>query len=538
VGQLNENDNNKNRKYPEIEARIRETYVKASTATNKNALWDPYVKFFRWATDRLHGHDGIVCFVSNNSFVDQIAFDGMRKHLMEDFTHIDHIDLHGNVRKNPKLSGTTHNVFGIQVGVGITLAVRCNREKRLRYHRVPEFWRREEKLAWLADGKIQWEELTPNADHTWLIPEHSDDFAAFLPITDILSVHSPGVKTNRDDVVYDYNREVLAERVKRFAAQYNSEVDRYSRTEPKPLIDDFVDYTHIKWSRDLKQDVKRGNYVEFADCQICRALYRPFTQTFQYFDRILNEEVYRIPEFFPADDTQNVSLAVTDIAAEKPFMVMATDKIPDFHLVGAGSGCQCFPLDHITDRALKTFSARYRHSPKEEEVFHYVYAILHHPGYRRKFADNLKRELPRIPLAPDFHAFACAGRELARLHLDYERLEPWPLEWIHNRSEPLSYRVEKMRLNKDKTALAVNSSLTLASIPCEAFEYRLGNRSALEWVIDQYQVTEDARSGIRSDPNRDDAPEYIVRLIGQVIRVSMETVKIVRSLPQDFSHQV
>ncbi len=186
VGQLNENDNNKNRKYPVIDRRISETYAKDSKATNKNALSDAYVKFFRWATDRLDGRDGIVCFVSNNSFVDQIAFDGMRKHLVQDFTRIDHIDLHGNVRKNPKLSGTTHNVFGIQVGVGITLAVRCKGEKRLRYHRVPEFWRKEEKLAWLNERKVPWQVLKPDAAHTWLVPQNADQFAGFLPIDERL----------------------------------------------------------------------------------------------------------------------------------------------------------------------------------------------------------------------------------------------------------------------------------------------------------------------------------------------------------------
>src|SRR5579884_1424471 len=165
-------------------------------------------------------------------------------------------------------------------------------------------------------------------------------------------------------------------------------------------------------------------------------------------------------------------------------------------------------------------------------IFYYVYGLLHHPGYRAKFADNLKRELPRIPFAPDFRAFAAAGAELARLHLDYEKLEPYPLKWLETPDVPLSYRVEdKMRLSKDKTALTVNPSLTLAGIPPETFSYRLGNRSALEWVIDQYQVSEDKRSGIRSDPNRPDNPEYIVRLVGQVVRVSIETVRIVAGLP-------
>jgi predicted helicase len=166
------------------------------------------------------------------------------------------------------------------------------------------------------------------------------------------------------------------------------------------------------------------------------------------------------------------------------------------------------------------------------DIFYNVYGVLHHPGYRAKFADNLKRELPRIPFAPDLWAFATAGRELARLHLEYEQLEPFPLKWIETEDVPLSYRVEdKMRLSKDKTAVKVNPSLTLAGIPPETFQYRLGNRSALDWVIDQYQVSEDSRSGIRSDPNRADDKEYIVRLVGQVVRVSVETVRIVNGLP-------
>ena len=159
-----------------------------------------------------------------------------------------------------------------------------------------------------------------------------------------------------------------------------------------------------------------------------------------------------------------------------------------------------------------------------------------HPGYREKFADNLKRELPRIPFASDFWKFAEAGGALAALNLDYEKVKPWDLEYVETPGEPLSYRVEdKMRLNKEKTRLIVNKSLTLAGIPPDAFEYRLGNRSALEWVIDQYQVCTDKRSGITSDPNREDDPQYIVRLVGQVIRVSVETVKIVKGLPKEFA---
>jgi predicted helicase len=192
--------------------------------------------------------------------------------------------------------------------------------------------------------------------------------------------------------------------------------------------------------------------------------------------------------------------------------------------------------ENITDWALEQLRAKYKDKKIGKwDIFYYVYGLLHHPGYRMKFADNLKRELPRIPLAPDFSAFRKAGEELARLHLDYEKLEPYELDWIETPDVPLSYHVEKMKLTKDKKAVIVNPSLTLAAIPPETFEYRLGNRSALDWVIDQYQVSEDKKSGIRSDPNRADDPEYIVRLVGQVVRVSVETVKIVKGLPKEFA---
>jgi predicted helicase len=214
--------------------------------------------------------------------------------------------------------------------------------------------------------------------------------------------------------------------------------------------------------------------------------------------------------------------------------------------VGAASGCQCFPFyvynedganrrENVTDWALKQFRTHYGDKKLTKwDVFHYVYGLLHHPGYRTKYADNLKRELPRIPFAPDFKAFATAGKKLAELHLDYETCEPFDLTYVETPGVPLSYRVEKMKLSPDKTSLRVNDSLTLAGIPPAALDYRLGNRSALEWVIDQYQVTEDKRSGVTSDPNRPDDPEAIVRLVGQVVAVSVETVKIVNALPKDF----
>jgi predicted helicase len=566
--QLNENDNNKNRKYEIIDRRVSETYARDSKASNKNALSDMYVKFFRWATDRLNSRDGIVAFVTNNSFIDQIAFDGMRKHFLQDFTRLYHLHLEGNVRQNPKLSGTAYNVFGIQVGVGITIAVRYerHRQRRLLFHRVEKTLRRQQKLAWLATHGdvrgVKWKTLKPDQRHTWLVPENGDEFAALVPLGTkeakavrngtaeaIFATYSGGVKTNRDEVVYDFQRRALVERVDQFIDAYNGEVDRYKRKGKGTNIDDFVRYEHVKWSRDLKVDVRRGNYAEFSEAKIRTCLYRPFCKRYLFFDRILNEEVYGVPRMFPTPqaEQENVVIALTNLGSEKPFMVFASSLIADLHLVGGGAGAQCFPFyvydedgsnrrENITNWALAHFREHYGNKRITKcDIFNYVYGVLHHPGYRERYAENLKRELPRIPLAPDFRAVTAAGKKLARLHLDYEKLEPWRLEWIETPGVPLSYRVEdKMRLTKDKTSLKVNGSLTLAGIPPEAFRYRLGNRSALEWVIDQYQVSEDKRSGIRSDPNRPDDPEYIVRLVGQVVRVSLATMKIVDALPADF----
>jgi len=565
--QLNENDNNRNRKYAVIDRRVSETYAKDSKASNKNALSDMYVKFFRWATDRLNSRDGIVALVSNNSFVDQIAFDGMRRHFLQDFTRLYHLHLEGNVRQNPRLSGTAYNVFGIQVGVGITIAVRSrhHRGHRVRFHRVDKNLRRQQKLAWLAQhtsiAGVKWKTLKPDERYAWLIPGHSREFSRFLPIggrdakeaperdaETVFARYTLGVKTNRDEVVYDFRRDVLVKRVQEFIEDYDTEVDRFKRARGEVSVHDFVRYERIKWSESLKANVMRGRYAEFDEACLRTSQYRPFCTRFLYFDPVVNERRYRVPEVFPTPkaERENVTISATGLGSEKAFMVLLTNRITDFHLVGAGASAQCFPFytydedgsnrrENITDWALKHFRGHYGNKRITKwDIFYYVYGVLHHPGYRERFAENLKRELPRIPLAPDFRGFAAAGQKLARLHLDYEKLDPWALKWIESPGVPLSYRVEKMRLSKDKTSLKVNDSLTLAGIPPEVFGYRLGNRSALEWVIDQYQFSEDNRSGIRSDPNRPDDPEYIARLVGQVVRVSMETVRIVAALPADF----
>ncbi|MCX5847246.1 MAG: N-6 DNA methylase [Deltaproteobacteria bacterium] len=562
AGQVNENDNNKNRKYRVMDKRVADTYAKGSKATNKNALSDVYVKAIRWASDRI-GDEGIVAFITNNSFIEGIAFDGMRKHLAQDFDAIYVLDLGGNVRKNPKLSGSMHNVFGIQVGVSINLFVRKGNTLpgsiKIHYSRLDEYWRKEQKYDFLDQKQqrmnIEWQEITPDKNHTWLTAGLDNAFGTFLPMgskgskTDtehavIFEIHGSGVKTNRDTWAYHFRRDELAQNIARMIETYNDHVARWGRLTTKPNVDDFVnnDERKISWSRDLKLDLKRGRFAEFNEDKIRHSLYRPFVKQHLFFDRILNEEVYQMPAIFPdsATEKENRIICVSGIGSTKPFQTLMTCKIPSLDFL---EKTQCFPFytynedgtnrrENITDGALAQFREQYGDAALTKwDIFHYIYALLHHPAYRETYAANLRRELPRIPFAPDFRDFARAGAKLADLHIHYEDRPEHPLRWIENPDAPMTYRVEKMKLTKDKTAVIVNDFLTLSGIPPAASEYRLGNRSALEWIIDQYQVSTDPRSGIDNDPNRPDDSQYIIRLIGKIVTVSLETVHLVKTMP-------
>jgi predicted helicase len=553
--QQNEGDNNKNRRYIKdggVDLRVSKTYSKASAATNKNALSDPYVKAFRWASDRIR-KEGIIAFVSNSGFVDGIATDGMRRHLAAEFDEIFVLDLGGNVRKNPKLSGTTHNVFGIQVGVSINIFIRKDveaekRKCKISYARTDELWTRGKKETFLREvgklNRVRWEILTPDNEGNWLTAGLKTEFGAYIPISQIFERQSRGIATSRDAWAYSFDAGSLAKNARRSVEFYNHELDRFTTLGNPDNLDSFVDYdeARISWSRDLKQDLRRGRRAEFNTLKIRTSLYRPYTSNFLFFDRVFNEEVYVFPSLVPNQAVQgeNRLICLTGPGSEKPFLALAAHTLVDLHLVGPGCSSQCFPFytydddgtnrrENITDWALAEFRKHYADdSISKWNIFHYTYGLLHHPEYRTRYAANLKRELPRIPMAPGFRDYARIGAALMTLHIDYETQPEYPLE--RRETGKLNWRVEKMSLSKDKTQLKYNDFLTLSGIPPEVYEYRLGNRSALEWVVDQYRVSTDARSGIVNDPNRDDDPEYIVRLIGQVVTVSLETVKLVKQL--------
>ena len=567
VGQVNENDNNKNRKYPTMDSRVKETYAKDSTATLKTQLSDPYVKAIRWASDRI-GEEGIVAFVTNNSFLDAVAFDGMRKHLEQDFTKIYHINLKGNARttgeRRRKEGG---NIFDdqIRVGIGISFFIRKTGTKsegaEVWIYSIDDYLKARDKQEILTQfgdyTNVPMKQTTIDAKHTWLTEGLHAEFETFIPmgtpeakrtkgkaVDVIFQTYSNGVKTNRDAWAYNFSRNALTKNMSGLIETYNAEVDRWKRRENQDEnVDDFVvsDEAKIKWSGDLKLKLKSGTTTDFSQEKVRVSLYRPFTKSNLYFDRVMNNSVYIFPSIFPIPETERENRVIwLKVGQRWPVFALMVNKIPDVLPQG---GSQCFPFytydengrnrrENITDWALVQFRSHYRDEAITKwDIFHYTYALLHHPAYRERYQANLKRDLPHLPYAPDFRGFAKAGGRLGEIHIGYEDADEHPIKKIETPGKPLDWRVEKMKLSKDKTQIVYNDFLTFDGIPSKAFDYRLGNRSALEWVIDQYRVKTDKRSGIVNDPNREDDPQYIVKLIGKVITVSLETVEIVEGLP-------
>lgn len=355
--------------------------------------------------------------------------------------------------------------------------------------------------------------------------------------------YSRGAETGRDEWLFNFDRASLTRNVRVLSETYNHERLRWhARADSKANLDAFLTYDEkrIKWTSSLKQSLEAGVAASVSPEEIVESLYRPFTKSLLYFATPFVHRQGRLPWIFPrGNHVGNAALAIT-CHSQVPFSTIAADCIPALDV--GGRPTQCFPFytydedgtnrrENVTDWALSEFRSHYNdRSITKWQIFYYTYALLHHPEYRERYAANLKRELPRIPYAPDFKSSAEAGEKLAELHINYEKQPQFALNEIENPKEKPTYHVEKMRLSKDKSTLFYNDFLTLTGIPAEAFEYRLGNRSALEWIIDQYQVSTDKRSGIVNDPNRDDDEQYILRLIGQVIHVSLETMKLVKSL--------
>ena len=574
IGQKSENQNNKNMAYPMLDQRIRDTYARQSEAGLKRGLYDSYIRAFRWATDRL-GDTGIICFVSNAGWLDTQAMDGFRKSLVEEFSSIYVFNLRGNQRTSGETSRREGGkIFGSgsRTPIAITMLVKnpaAKKQGQIFYHDIGDYLSREDKLGIVADhgsmADMSWEALQPNENGDWL-GLRDPSFERFAKMGDekyheplgMFETYSLGLVSSRDAWAYGFSRDAVVQNMTTMVDFYNSEVGRYVHEGIGVDIDNFIDATpsKIKWTHNLKSELRARRTISILSDAVRPSQYRAFCKQWLYFDRKLNERVYQLPKLFPTREHDNKVISTTG-RGSAGFSVLMLDQIGDLNSMSAGA--QCFPLywyerqdgeglfsgdttyvrhDGITDATLATYRAAYGNTVSKEDIFYYVYGVLHSPEYRERFADNLRRELPRIPLAEDFSAFSDAGRKLASLHLFYETIEPWPLEELvaSGNGKP-SFRVEKMRHPKtgkveDRSVILVNSTLTLAGIPDEAHRYEVNGQSALWWLLDRYQMKTDKESGITNDPNVwSEDPRYIVDLIKRVVRVSVETMTIVDALP-------
>jgi predicted helicase len=584
AGQDSANDNNQNLKYPFLDARIAATYAAKSTAQNKNSLYNSYIKSIRWASDRIKDR-GVVAFVSNGGYLDDNTASGLRKSLIEEFSSLYVFNLRGNTRNSGERArregGQTFGP-GSRNTIAISVLVKnpeAAEHGQLYYRDIGDYLTREQKLTLITeygsvDG-VPWEPLTPNTAGDWL-NQRDDQFGSFTPLGDktspgraVFTSYSRGLETGRDAWVYNSSREALETNVERMIGVYNSEVDRWEASDKSESIEAFVekDATRISWARSLRGAVKKSTRLNFEQSMTTVSVYRPFNKQNVYFAPLLNHERSQMPRMFPMEEQENLGIVLTSPASHYDFTPYVVDCLPDLHTLDTS---QFFPrysyearggdteldifgdadpytrVDNVTDEILTQYRGLYGAEVTKDDIFFFVYGLLHSPDYRATYAADLKKMLPRIPKladASDFAAFAAAGRGLSELHLGYESVEPYPLETVISTSEPSQspdLRVTKMRFAGkagawDKSTIRYNDEITLTGIPDEAHEYMLGSRSAIEWIIERYQVKVDKASGIRNDPNdwaaEHDNPEYILNLLKRIVTVSVETVAIVNALP-------
>ncbi|MGL5827172.1 MAG: DEAD/DEAH box helicase, partial [Nocardioides sp.] len=622
VGQDSANDDNANLSYPTIDQAIRETYAARSTATNKNSLYDSYIRAIKWASLRI-GDRGVVAFVTNGGFLDANTADGLRKTLAEEFAAIHVLNLRGNQRTAGEQSRKEGGkVFGggSRATVAVTVLVKKPDQTgpaRVLYTDIGEYLTREEKLAKVAEAgrtrELEPVVLTPNEHGDWL-NQRRVDFGQFIPAGDkshtaVFGLYSGGLKTNRDAWCYGFDAEHVLTNMQVSVDFANAEVSRLadlSEAVRERSID--RDSSRISWDYANVQDVLHGRSRSLDSTAIRPSVYRPFTKQQNYFDPAWNNRLYQLRRIFPTKSNDNVGFYQVGVGSAVPFSALMLDAIPDLHVTGAGSGGQFFPrwtwepidsdtldfdvstsstteaevvdgyrrVDNITDEALAKWRAAYPVSTgsttewSKDDIFFYVYGLLHSPDYRTTYAADLKKMLPRIPLVAstaDARAFAEAGRKLSELHLGYESVTPYPLEGLEalpagfetladarssTTAEEAAYDFysvgdKRMRFGPpseeqkaagerhDRTVIRYNDRITLSGIPEEAYRYQLGSRSAVEWIIDRYYIKTDKPSGIVNNPNdwsrEVGDPRYILDLLARIVTVSLETMAVVDALP-------
>ena len=596
VGQKSANDNAQNLKYPLLDKRIAESYAYYTGATNKNSLYDSYIKAFRWASDRIAQvkEGGIVAFISNGAWIDGNAQDGMRKCLHDEFTSIYVLNLRGNQRTSGELSRKEGGkIFGSGSRTPIAITFLVKNPKRqgratIHYHDIGDYLTREQKLKMVKDfhslRSIKWDVIEPTDKHDW-INQRDGVFDSLIIIGDkdhkdnkqtfFVPIYARGIGTSRDAWAYSFSEDILIHNMKRANDFFNEQLDAYTATEGKVKVEDFIDNddTKISWSRAYRNDIAKGKH-HFFNTDFCSiSLFRPFTKQHLYFDKSVLNDVGPIANMFPKSNDENLTICMSSPGDTKDYSCLITNQIPDLHLVAT---TQCFPLywyeenktnnqqtlfdienedkyvrhDGISDWILKEMRSRYNtKSISKKMIFYYVYGLLHSPDYRTRFAADLKKSLPRIPIVDDvniFMDFYKAGKALAQLHLNYEEVPPYPDCNVYvsdfvksdNYTEYDHYRVEKMRFTSktDKSTIIYNGNVRIDNIPAKAYDYIVNGKSAIEWIMERYAVTQDKASLIVNDPNdwsrEHNNPTYIFDLLLSIINLSIQTVDIVNALPK------
>lgn len=618
IGQKSANDNAQNLSYPYLDNRVSETYAVKSSATLNKSLYDSYVKAFRWASDRIPQNDGgIVAFISNGAWLDGAGQDGMRRCFEEEFTSIYVLNLRGNQRTSGELSRKEGGkIFGSgsRTPIAITFLIKNPAKKGqkavIHYHDIGDYLTREQKLKMvkefrsISSQKLDWQVITPNEKVDW-INQRDGLFDSLIPLApekkfslnaqSVFSTYAIGVATNRDAWVSGFSKEKIASNMFSMINFYNHSIGIETYSEDK---------TKISWTRGLRNDLSKGLKYDFDEAEFVTATYRPFTKQNLYYHRPFIECPGLWQRIYPATQYNNIVIAVSGVGQQKPFSPFITNNISDLQVVDKA---QYFPLffydenknsenslfddeetnryirrDGITDWILKEVRNRFGGSRTitKEHIFYYVYGLLHSKQYRERFADDLKKSLPRIPIVDnvqDFMAFYKAGKELADLHLNYEQgineqitgkdgdypfyasmpmlahrslgvkvigdIDIWQSEWTDETYQ--YFAVDKMKFAKvrdengklvaDKTRIIYNGHITIENIPLKAYEYIVNGKSAIEWIMERYAVTTDKASQIKNDPNdwsrEHEQPRYILDLLLSVIILSCQTVDVVNSLP-------
>jgi predicted helicase len=591
AGQNSANDNNKNIKYVLLDKRVEETYSnKSLRGTGKKSLYDSYIKAIRWASDRVK-EKGIVCYVTNGSFIDSNTMDGLRACLTDEFTRIYCFNLRGNIRKFDKEEG--QNIFGSasMTPVAITVLIKNPEHKgkcELFYHDIGEFLDQKEKLKIISEfgsvNKIQWEKLSPNDSHDW-INKRNEEFEKFISIGNkdskliekaVFDIYSLGVVTARDNWVYNFSKKYLIDNIKKTISFYNKERERFFEEKNKNTnlkLEGFIKYdlTQITWDiRKFQGGIKNNKAIEFDLDYLRVANYRPFCKQNLYFHKDLIHSRYSQPKIFPIDSLENRVICISCLGSSKGLSAMMINGIADIHFIG---DTQCFPLytyetidieertlfdspvetsyqkkENINDAIWNEFQKNYNaKNISKEDIFYYIYGLLHSTEYTKRFASDLKKMLPRIPYVKnvsDFWSFSKSGRELAELHVNYENVVPYPVSLIKDAAvktmlDDADFRVNQMKFaNKtDKSIVIYNNKITISGIPLEAYEYIVNGKPALEWVMERQSISTHKDSEINNDANdwaieTMNNPRYPLELFQKVVTVSLETMKIVKALPK------